>query len=149
MTIKNNQKKSRKQTKQKKKYCEICCKYYSCHASYKTHMKNFHGQTNLNPNASSEDSSIFNSKLYFTKQKKTRDRIRKTDNQKPNIVYIKLHDESKFLPPKITGIIDENHIKALREFCVVKQPFYCIFCKAICADFDHYQIQQWCTLGDV
>jgi hypothetical protein len=28
-------------------------------------MKNFHGQSNLNKHASSEDGSIFKSKLYF------------------------------------------------------------------------------------
>jgi hypothetical protein len=112
-------------------------------------MKNFHGQTNFNPNVSSEDGPIFKSKHYFTKQKPIRDRIRKTDTKKYNKVYLKVIDESKIIRRKITGIIDENHIKALHEICVVKRPFYCIFCKAICADFDHYQFQQWCSFGEI
>uniref|UniRef100_A0A2S2PBV7 C2H2-type domain-containing protein n=1 Tax=Schizaphis graminum TaxID=13262 RepID=A0A2S2PBV7_SCHGA len=150
MTTKKNQKKSQKRTKQKKKYCDICCRNYSCYTSFKAHMKYFHGQSNLNTNASSESGSIFQSKLYFSEQKQARDEIRKADKQKYNKVYLNLTNDYNNISHRkiIRRIIDENHIKALNEICVVKQPFDCIFCNAICNEFDHYQFQQWWSLGD-
>jgi len=37
----------------------------------------------------------------------------------------------------------EDHLKALYEMSVVKEPFYCIFCKKMCEKEDHYQFNEW------
>ncbi|XP_060834350.1 putative zinc finger protein 840 [Rhopalosiphum padi] len=74
--IKKNKNKlqQQKQIEDKKKYvrhyCDVCCKNYINSTSFKTHMKTFHGQLNLN-NASSEDELILKSK---------KNGIGKTDN---------------------------------------------------------------------
>jgi len=52
------------------------------------------------------------------------------------------------IPPKDTWTPDENHMKALNEICVVQQPFYCDFCKEICEQYDHYQLNQWCSFNE-
>ncbi|CAH1724526.1 unnamed protein product [Aphis gossypii] len=59
---------------------------------------------------------------------------------------------SEIIPPSIpskdTWTPDENHMKALNEICVVQQPFYCGFCKEMCEQYDHYQLNQWCSFNE-
>lgn len=52
-------------------------------------------------------------------------------------------------PPSNNFYPDENHMRALHEVCVVKGPFYCVYCKKMCESEDHYQLNEWWIIKNI